>query len=182
MSDRRKKQYKGSITVEAAFLMPVLSFLLLTFLWMSFFLHDRAVISSTLQQFCRESADYLVYGRVPYTGVLAGGGAEHRGLLYAVTEKNERVQYLEMALQSRLNQKLYTMTLENTKIKKSGCYLEIKLQYAYAFPEWAGAFFSEKLLVSCESFQVFCPVREELTRMESILLDKKEKVREVENK
>lgn len=41
-----KKKYKGSYTVEASFLLPMILTVIVLIIYMSFFLHDRAVLQS----------------------------------------------------------------------------------------------------------------------------------------
>ena len=59
------KYKKGSITVEAVFLIPLIMAILLLFLWLSLYLHDRVAVRATMQQVLGSSGDYIVYGTLP---------------------------------------------------------------------------------------------------------------------
>ena len=58
ITDRMKEQkaVKGSFTVEAAFLMPVIFFLIFSFLYLTFYLHDSNRIQGCLDQVLHRTA------------------------------------------------------------------------------------------------------------------------------
>ena len=57
------KRLRGSFTVEAAVIVPLTMFIVVTFIYMAFYLHDKVVMSCT-------GADYILENAADYSGSL----------------------------------------------------------------------------------------------------------------
>ena len=58
------KRLRGSFTVEAAVIVPLTMFIVVTFIYMAFYLHDRVIMSCI-------GADYILENAADYSGSLA---------------------------------------------------------------------------------------------------------------
>lgn len=59
------KRLKGSFTIEAAVIVPLTMFIVVTFIYMAFYLHDRVVMSCT-------GADFILENAMDYKDSLTG--------------------------------------------------------------------------------------------------------------
>lgn len=163
---------KGSITVEAVFFVPLIMAVLLLFLWLTLYLHDRVAARGALQQAVSSSGDYLVYGTLPESGYLPKAGMVERGSLYAVAGSSPaKEKRLEDYFKMLLSGQLFLYQLEDVSIQKKGCYLILKADFS------CNGFALMSLLMPEQSFAIiyeekcFWAVREEITRIGSVLFD-----------
>ena len=64
-----KERYRldASFTVEAAYVCPLMFFLIFTVLWMAFSLHDRLVLDAWSAEAAEEARMALQYGKIPHS-------------------------------------------------------------------------------------------------------------------
>lgn len=168
-----KKMYVGaSITVEAVFVIPFVIILFLMLLWLSLYLHDKSVIEGALFQTMEEGGDYVLYGVRPGIGLTAEDGGSKGNLHYAIAgASEEEVQIWEERFCREISGKLFLYHLSKLECKKTitGTKVYAKFCCAEFFPagQWGlSAFFCMEYM-----HDRLCPVREEVTRGGSILLD-----------
>lgn len=165
------KQKKGSITVEGVFIIPLVMMILLLFLWLSLYMHDRVAARGTMQQVISSAGDYLVYGTLPESGYLSKRKTIDRGILYAISDsalvEEER---LENYFRLLLSDQLFLYQLKSVDFQKKGCYLTLKAEF------YCPGSVPAALLLQKDSFHViyeekcFWAVKEEITRAGSALL------------
>ena len=89
----------ASYTVEAAFVVPLLFFLLFTVIWYSFYLHDKIVADAWTAYTAEECRMAAQYGRVPYTaGIELDGYKGEAGLDRLDDLINDSASYAENSL------------------------------------------------------------------------------------
>lgn len=168
--DRRNTEMCGSFTVEAAFLVPFLVFLLLSVVWFSIYLHDRIVIDDVIFQICREGENYLIYCDDPENGELNRQAIHSRGLFYALCSDAGKERYLETLIESRTRGKLFMLQQESVLLQKSGCYIRICARFSCPVPGWIRYIGEGNTGEYYKEYQMFCPVREEITRIGNVIL------------
>ena len=65
--DNGKYKLRASFTVEAAYVCPLMFFLIFTVLWMAFTLHDRLAADAWSAEAAEEARMALQYGKIPYS-------------------------------------------------------------------------------------------------------------------
>lgn len=164
------KKRKGSITVEAAFLLPLLILLILFVIWLAMYLHDRLVIENSLQRLYSRADDYFVYGTEPYDGHLPKPAMTKRGLLYAVSaSEREKVKMQEWFYQE-LENRLFLFQTEAVHIEKAGLGLKADAYFHCRRPLLFSWLVPEEFTGLAWKRTVLFIVREELTRAVSVLL------------
>lgn len=168
----RESYMDASITVEAVFIIPLIMLLLLAFLWLSFHIHDKSVMEGALFQTMEEGNEYLVYGVLPGTGIMGEEAGSKNSLHYAVAQPTEEEVHLwEERFYKEIEGKLFLYRPEGLCCEKT--MLGTKVYAKFCCTE----FFPAKYLGFSELFCMEydcgrrCPVREEVTRMGSVLLD-----------
>ena len=171
------KQKKGSITVEAVFIIPFIIIILLLFLWLSLYLHDQVVVRGTMQQVLNSAGDYIVYGTLPESRYLSKQTIVDRGILYAVSDSSpSEEERLENYFKMLLTDQLFLYQLNKISIQKKGCFLTMKAEFS------CSGFSLITILLQKDNFNItfeekcFWAVREEITRIGSVLLKFLDKV------
>ncbi|MDE7297775.1 MAG: pilus assembly protein [Lachnospiraceae bacterium] len=164
------KRQRGSITVEAAFLLLFLMLLLVFVLWLALYLHDRLVIENAVQRLYGKAEDYMIYGTEPYSGYLSKRAMTDRGLLYAVASSRTKAERMEEWLYNELGDRLFLFRPEGAEVKKTGCYMEVEAVFCCRRPPLFSWIIPEKICEVTWKKSVLFTVREELTRAASVLL------------
>lgn len=163
------RKWRGSITVEAVFLIPMIIVIVMIFLWLTFFLHDRLVARSMMHQTLECAGDYFIYGTLPESGDLSESDMINRGIFYGMaTLSPGEEERLEEYVKELLNGKLYLYQLEEVSLEKSGFTLRLEVQFVCPLFWNGNAKRGEWLLLMQASRS--CMVREELTRIGSNLI------------
>lgn len=167
-----KRYMDASITVEAVFIIPFVMLLLLAFLWLSFHIHDKSVIEGALFQTMEEGGEYLVYGVLPGTGIMGGEGGSKNSLHYAVAQpEEEEVRLWEERFYKEIEGKLFLYRPEELCCEKT--MLGTKVYAKFCCTEFFPAKYFGFAKLFCMEYDCdrCCPVREEVTRAGSVLLD-----------
>ncbi len=164
------RKQSGSITVEAAFLLPFVMIIFLLMIWLSLYLHDRLLISNAIQRLSFKGKDYIVYGTDPKNDYLPRIAITDRGLLYAVSKNKTKEQKLEEWVRKSLDGKLFLFHENEIYIDKSGCYLKIRSTFQCPEIPVFSIFLPKTFYEITTEQSFFCTVREELTRAGSVLL------------
>lgn len=88
--------HKASITVEAVFVVPIVFFVILSILYLTFYLHDRCVIQSALNEMLNESENALLHPCIQNTEQTDYENINGYGALFpirtnALAEQNKKV-------------------------------------------------------------------------------------------
>lgn len=168
---------KASITVEAVFIIPILMFLFLMFLWFCLYLHDRAIVEGVIFEMLEEGGEYVVYGALPDDGRIVEEKGSRGSLRYALADPSyEERRKWERSFARKLKRKLFLYEISGFSCDKTerGTKLKAVFRCAKFFPvKWFGL--SELFYIEYEQERLF-PVREEITRIGSVLLDMYENI------
>ena len=164
------KKLKGSITVEAAFLLPLLMLLLVFVMWLALYLHDRLVIENALQCLYCRAEDYIVYGTEPHSSYLPKHAMTERGVLYAVSSTRTKEEKMEAWLYQELEDRLFLFRTGSIFVEKTGCRLKADAYFYCRRPPMFTWLIPERLTGVIWKRSVLFTVREELTRAVSILI------------
>ncbi len=169
---KKRARMKASITVEAVFIIPVLMLFFLMILWFSFALHDRAIVEGAISEMLEEGSEYMVYGTLPGVGVIEQEKGSRSSLRYAFADATyEELKQWEKSLARNTKRKLYLYQIAGFSCDKVGGKVRVYAKYCCTkfFPaKWWGL---SKLFYIEYNSERFCPVREEVTRVGSVLLD-----------
>jgi hypothetical protein len=127
--DYMKKKSKGSITVEAAFVMPIVAFTVFALIYLAFFLHDYNRIVSTVDLVAykagiagKHEAD-IATGRTNYENI------NDRGVFYLLTgdARAEELQIIKL-LEQELSKGLFICKISKTEVKAGKQEVNINVQ------------------------------------------------------
>lgn len=166
----------ASITVEAVFVIPFVLILFLLLLWLSLYLHDKSIIEGALLQTMEEGGEYILYGVRPGVGLPADDGGSKGSLHYAVASApEEKIQIWKERFCREISGKLFLYRLSGFECKKTSTGTRVYAKFCCAefFP--AGQWGLSNLFCIEYTYDRLCPVREEVTRAGSILLELYEK-------
>lgn len=167
------KRWKGSITVEAVFIIPLLIVVVMIFLWLTFFLHDRLVVHSAIHQTLECAEEYLIYGTALEGRKLSESSMINRGVFYGLaTMEHEEKEQLEKYVESLLEDKLYLYRLEEISLEKTGFTLQLSMCFSCPL-FWNGNAEQEEWQLWIKESRS-CIAREELTRIGSNLIKLKD--------
>ena len=74
MDGKRKYKIEASFTVEAAYVCPLMFFLIFTVLWFAFTLHDRVAVDAWSVSAAEEARMALQYGKIPHSDKIYKNG------------------------------------------------------------------------------------------------------------
>lgn len=77
-------KYKASITVEAVLVVPIVFFVILSLIYLTFYLHDRCVIQSALNEIVNEGENALLHPCIPDTENIDYENINAYGVLFPV--------------------------------------------------------------------------------------------------
>jgi len=124
-----KREEKGSITVEAAFIMPVVVFCIIAIIYLAFYLHDYCRLTGTLDlvihRACiavRHEAD-LASGRVSYEDI------NDRGVFYVLMgDTKAEEERIAKYLAQELDKGLLVSRLEKSDVKVTSLSVRISVR------------------------------------------------------
>lgn len=170
--EERNGRERASITVEAVFIIPVIMLLFLMLLWFSFYLHDKAVIEGAIFEMLEEGGEYMIYGALPDVGIIEEEKGSRGNLRYAYDKATyEELKQWEKSLARKIKRKLFLYQIAGFSCDKTGGRTKVYAGFCCAkfFPaRWWGL---SKLFYIEYDYDRLCPVREEVTRIGSVLLD-----------
>lgn len=111
-------KFRGSVTVEAVFVMPIVIFSIFTMIYLAFYLHDRNRIQGMLDQTLYKASTYLKHEADLASGEVSYQNIGDRGVFYLLggnTEENERE--IQKYLQQELSYGLFITHISEVKIE-----------------------------------------------------------------
>ncbi len=132
MNDKRIKRIRewknsGMMTVEAAFIVPILMFIIIGILLLMFFILDMSVVKSETMRIAMEAADSWKTDGEAITGDYQDEVLFSRPLLYAITGKHSNVlSTAQKRLTPRIQERLVWARYESSSVKASGTRVTVK--------------------------------------------------------
>lgn len=107
-------RYKASITVEAVFVVPIVFFVILSLIYLTFYLHDRCIIQTALNEILNEGENALLHPCISNTENTDYENINGYGVLFPVhanalaEEKKEKMEEnVKTSLLEKLEGKLW---------------------------------------------------------------------------
>lgn len=122
-----KKWIRGSYTVEAALLLPVILFVIVSFIYLSFYLHDKYRIEEVLNIASLKAIAYnqtetnMVTGQVDYESYL------NQGIFYRFESRENKEKEVFHYLHTYLNERLFLTKVNKIEVKISHVDIEIRV-------------------------------------------------------
>jgi len=106
-NDPNNKYFKGSITVEAAFVMPIVIFTIFALIYLAFYLHDMCRIQGIVDMTLHKVGITVKHEANIVTGDISYEDISERGVFYLILgnteeEENQIQQYLQQGLSKGL--------------------------------------------------------------------------------
>lgn len=116
----RGKKVKGSITVEAVFIFPIILFIILAFIYFAFYLHDRMVINTVMNE-ANERLNQSVKQPTDYTsGAIYYDKMTSRTLLCRYNgDYSVEIEAAKKYIKEQLSKKLMIGKVRNIEITKN---------------------------------------------------------------
>ncbi|NLC19984.1 MAG: pilus assembly protein [Clostridiales bacterium] len=172
------REEKGSITVEAAFVMPVVVFCIIAMIYLAFYLHDYSRLAGTLDLLMHKAgiavkheAD-LASGRVSYEDI------NDRGVFYVLMgDTKAEEERIEKYLAEELNKGLFICRIEKSDVKVSRLSAKINIRAGteMKLPVFGGAIAKITNIELDKSYPVHKPA--ETIRICELILDTGSKIK-----
>lgn len=175
-----KKVEKGSITVEAALIMPIIVFTIFSLIYLSFYLHDRCKIQGIIDKALHKAELTVKHDADFSTGNVYYEEINHRGIFYILFGSTSLEEdNIKKYLQEELDQGLFLAKVTDIKVSVNKFNIGISV--------WADSMISSKGVNSFlkpllqieieEESQIHNPA--ELIRFSEIILDTGSKIKGV---
>lgn len=89
------KKIKASFTVEAAVVFPTILVVLISILYLSFYLYDRVRTESAVNHILEQGRDYILYNIDPYTGLMNKEAYLNKSVVYFLNGYEKEELYLQ---------------------------------------------------------------------------------------
>jgi hypothetical protein len=167
----RNNRKSGSITVEAAFIMPILVFAISALIYLAFYLHDVSMIQAVLDKTLHKEGVSVKHDADIITGEISYEDINNRGVFYLIfgdTSGEERE--LQDYLQQELSQSLFLtrITVINTEVRKFDLNISIEAETIIAIPFFQNLFNQYSKTLIKGDYPVHDPA-ETIRRIEVIL-------------
>lgn len=175
------KKLKGSFTVEAALVMPIVLFVTISLIYLSFYLHDKNRIEGTVDKALFKAMMTLKHDADIETGAVNYEGINDRGIFYLLIGK---ANAMEEDIQTFLEQKLSggLLSTEVTKVSVTAGKLKVSIVVEGEFKIPIRGILdyfnpSSKLVI-----EVNCPIHNpaEILRISEVILNTGKKIKGME--
>ncbi len=129
LKNREKASFKGSITVEAAFVMPIVVLSIFALIYLAFYLHDKSRVQGVVDLALHKAALTIKHegefsdGKVLYENINA------RGVFYQfLGDKGKDREKVESYLSEELHKGLFIGEVKNIKVKISTIKITIAVE------------------------------------------------------
>lgn len=119
---------KGSYTVEAAFIVPIIIFVIMALIYMSFYLHDKARIQAIIHENLLEGGLIIKHewnlnnNEIDYINI------DKRGIYYPIVgETEDEINIIEDNLWDQLSHKLYIAQINGIVVEGDHWNISIKV-------------------------------------------------------
>ncbi|GAA4654754.1 hypothetical protein GCM10023142_18920 [Anaerocolumna aminovalerica] len=115
-----KSTVKGSYTVEAALILPIILFIIIGLLYLGFYLHDKVKIQSVINDASTRGRELIQYEADLETGLIDYDYYQNRSLLYPYfTDFTEKEYKINAYLVKQLNRGLFIAKVDSVTVSAS---------------------------------------------------------------
>lgn len=130
-----KQKLRGSFTVEAALLLPMILFILFSMVCLSFYLHDRSRMEGILDEVLHKGAITAKHEADMRTGKVEYENIGNRGVFYLLTGDTEQQEKeLEDYLQEILEQGFFLTEITDIQVEVNRLTIRIALEGEFEVP------------------------------------------------
>jgi hypothetical protein len=176
-----KKEYKGSITVEAAFVMPIVIFTIFALVYLAFYLHDMCKIQGILDKTLHKAGISIKHETDFITGEILYEDISDRGVFYIAFGSTQEDEFqIKNNLQQQLSKGLFISKISkvNVDVGKSKIKLLIEVETNVSLPGIKYLFDSVSNTIISGEYPVHDPA--ESIRRSEVALDTGSKIKGVE--
>lgn len=99
----KNKEFQGSYTVEASLIMPIILFIIITLMYMTFYLHDISKINGVLDKTLIKSSFIIRHDATFITGETNYENINQRGVLFYLSNLENETDILSSYVRNRLS-------------------------------------------------------------------------------
>lgn len=151
-----KKSFKGSCTVEAAFVLPVVLMVIFALIYLGFSLHDEACIKGIVETGLREAAEHTRH-------ICMEGENGHEIIYKNINKKLENKEIegqTERVLKENLTKNLFITQVEEVKASVGLMYIKVSYnQISKISPADIFSYFRIKKKQRTESIIIYNPLK-----------------------
>ncbi|MBB2184690.1 pilus assembly protein [Lachnospiraceae bacterium MD1] len=139
-----KQTLQGSMTVEAAFVMPIVIFVVFALLYLSFYLHDKCRIQGIINKTLHKASITLKHEADIDTGNLSYETIGERGVFYLLMGNNDmEASQIQQYLQQELSEGLFLTRIAevNSEVGKTKVKLSVETETSVSL-YWVKQLFS----------------------------------------
>lgn len=115
-----KSTVKGSYTVEAALILPIILYIIIGLLYLGFYLHDKVKIQSAINDTSTRGRELIQYEADLETGLIDYDYSQNRSLLYSYfTDFTEKEYKINTYLVEQLNRGLFITKVDSVVLSAS---------------------------------------------------------------
>jgi len=112
-----KSTVKGSYTVEAALILPIILFIIIGLLYLGFYLHDKVKIQSVINDISTKGRELIQYEADLKTGLIDYGYYQSRFFFYPYfTDFVEKENNINVYLTEELNKGLFIAKVDSVAV------------------------------------------------------------------
>ena len=105
---------KGSYTVEAALILPIILFIIIGLLYLGFYLHDKVKIQSIIDDTATRGRELIQFETGLETGLIDYSSHQNRSFLYPYfTDFKEKENKINTYLKKQLNTALFITKIDS---------------------------------------------------------------------
>jgi hypothetical protein len=117
---------KGSLTVEAAFVMPIVIFIIFATIYLAFYLHDRCVIQAMLDKTLHKAGISIKHASDIETGEVDYENIGDRGVFYLLFGNNNQEEtQIKEYLQQELTGRLFLCKIKSVEVEVNNFNLSV---------------------------------------------------------
>jgi len=191
MGNRRRKQItdwmkkrravKGSFTVEAAFLMPIIFFLIFSFLYLTFYLHDSSRIQGCLDKALHRTTLVLKHEYDFAAGEIRYEEINNRGIIDLITgDTKDLEQEICQYVCREFSEGLFVTKITNvtTKVGRYNIEVEVEAETKISLRGVLSFFYPNRKRTIKKKYSIHDPA--ETIRISEVILDTGTKIKGVE--
>lgn len=127
--DKMSREEKGSITVEAAFVMPVVVFCIIAMIYLAFYLHDYNRLAGTLDLVMHKACIAIKHEADLATGRVSFEGINDRGFFYVLLgDTKAEEEKIAKYLAEELSKGLFICHIEKSDVKVNKLSVKISVR------------------------------------------------------